>query len=162
MEAIGGMLLLVIFLGIYLIPAIIAGTRSHLNTVGITALNILLGWTFLGWVGALIWALTDQTAKRPSINNNINNKTRTCPHCAERINKKAKTCRYCHSSITPIYVDDKKINLQIHKIITLSDDGKTFDDIAKTLNDDGDLYLKDNTEWDSQKIQHVVDSFGTD
>jgi hypothetical protein len=48
---------LVAFVGlfIYFLPALIAGKKR--NATAILWLNILLGWTFLGWVGALIWAL---------------------------------------------------------------------------------------------------------
>ena len=42
---------------IYLSPLVIAGMRKHRNLVAIGALNVLAGWTFVGWVVALIWAL---------------------------------------------------------------------------------------------------------
>lgn len=41
---------------IYFLPAIVAIKRQHCNTLAILVLNIFLGWTFLGWVGALVWA----------------------------------------------------------------------------------------------------------
>lgn len=49
---------LIIFLGIlfYIVPAFIALVRGHRQVVPIILLNLLLGWTLLGWVGALIWA----------------------------------------------------------------------------------------------------------
>lgn len=43
----------------YFIPAIVAGRRSHPNALAILALNVLLGWSFFGWAGALVWALTE-------------------------------------------------------------------------------------------------------
>lgn len=42
----------------YCIPSLVAWNRSHHNTSAIVALNMFLGWTVLGWVGALVWALT--------------------------------------------------------------------------------------------------------
>lgn len=45
---------------VYCIPAITAWYRSHHNTAAITALNLLLGWTVIGWIGAFIWALMRQ------------------------------------------------------------------------------------------------------
>lgn len=42
----------------YFAPSIVASFRKHHNATAIFFLNLLLGWTFLGWVGALIWALT--------------------------------------------------------------------------------------------------------
>lgn len=43
---------------IYLAPACIAVLRSHKNTMAICTLNLLLGWTVLGWIGALVWSMT--------------------------------------------------------------------------------------------------------
>jgi phosphotransferase system glucose/maltose/N-acetylglucosamine-specific IIC component len=41
----------------YLFPALVAWTRRHRQRHAITVLNLLLGWTFVGWVEALVWAL---------------------------------------------------------------------------------------------------------
>ena len=43
---------------VYLAPALIASTRGHHQTMAIFVLNLFLGWTLLGWVGALVWAAT--------------------------------------------------------------------------------------------------------
>ena len=43
---------------IYFLPGIIALQRHHHNAVAILVFDLLLGWTFLGWVLALVWALT--------------------------------------------------------------------------------------------------------
>ena len=48
--------LFVLFLPIYLVPMIVAGGRRHRNLLAVSMLNIFLGWTFLGWVVALVWA----------------------------------------------------------------------------------------------------------
>lgn len=50
-----------ILLALYLLPTIIAMSRRHLNAGAILALNLLLGWTLLGWVLALVWSLTNST-----------------------------------------------------------------------------------------------------
>ena len=49
------------FVGItlYVLPWAIAKGREHKNTAAICALNLLLGWTFIGWVVALVWALSN-------------------------------------------------------------------------------------------------------
>lgn len=49
---------LIIIGGAYLFPTTVAGWRHHRNGLAIAALNILLGWTLLGWVASLVWALT--------------------------------------------------------------------------------------------------------
>jgi len=43
---------------LYLLPALIAMVRGHPNAVAIVALDLLLGWSLLGWVVALVWSLT--------------------------------------------------------------------------------------------------------
>lgn len=47
---------------VYFVPTVIALLRGHRQAVAIGALNMLLGWTFLGWVGSLIWSLTSPSA----------------------------------------------------------------------------------------------------
>jgi hypothetical protein len=41
----------------YLTPSIVAIIKKHPQKIPILALNILLGWTLVGWAGALVWAL---------------------------------------------------------------------------------------------------------
>jgi len=50
-----------IFIGIiafslYFIPTFVAMGKKYFS--GIFLLNLFLGWTFLGWVGSLIWAVS--------------------------------------------------------------------------------------------------------
>lgn len=52
-----GLLLVLIF---YFIPAIIASERGTKHGVMIFAINLLFGWTVLGWIAALIWAVTEK------------------------------------------------------------------------------------------------------
>jgi hypothetical protein len=49
--------LLLIGLMIYFFPSYMAFKRNHKNFVAILALNLLTGWSFVGWVIALVWAL---------------------------------------------------------------------------------------------------------
>ncbi|HJT69287.1 MAG TPA: superinfection immunity protein [Terriglobales bacterium] len=42
---------------LYFLPTIIAFARSKRDAVSILVLNLLLGWTAIGWVIALVWAL---------------------------------------------------------------------------------------------------------
>ncbi len=57
MEGIGLILFLLAGFG-YIIPGVVASSRNKRNAGAIWTLNILLGWTLLGWVGALVWAMT--------------------------------------------------------------------------------------------------------
>jgi len=47
----------ILILSIYFIPAIYAYGNKRKNAGAITVLNLLLGWTLLGWVIALVWAV---------------------------------------------------------------------------------------------------------
>jgi hypothetical protein len=47
-------------IAVYFLPAIIAGGRNTRNQGGIVALNVLLGWTLVGWLLAAIWAITEK------------------------------------------------------------------------------------------------------
>lgn len=60
---------LLVGLALYLAPALVAGLRHHHNHNAILALNLLLGWTVIGWIIALIWALTavDPARQRPKV-----------------------------------------------------------------------------------------------
>jgi hypothetical protein len=49
--------LLIILACAYFVPSLIALARRN-NFPAVFALNLLLGWTFVGWVVALVWSLT--------------------------------------------------------------------------------------------------------
>jgi len=51
-------LLTIIILLMYFIPTMVASNGKHKNTKAIFVLNLFLGWTFLGWIFALVWACT--------------------------------------------------------------------------------------------------------
>ena len=44
---------------LYFLPAILAFVRSKRDAGAILVLNLLLGWTAIGWVIALVWALKE-------------------------------------------------------------------------------------------------------
>jgi len=48
---------------LYFIPAFVG--RNKRDSLGITLLNIFLGWSVLGWIGALIWAITSKRKDAP-------------------------------------------------------------------------------------------------
>jgi H+/Cl- antiporter ClcA len=50
-------LALVVGLGMYFAPAVIAFARRHRERWAISALNLVFGWTVIGWIGAFVWAL---------------------------------------------------------------------------------------------------------
>lgn len=54
---------ILIIVAAYFLPAIVASVRSHHNSTAITVLNLLLGWTVLGWVAALVWSATAKVTR---------------------------------------------------------------------------------------------------
>ena len=44
---------------LHFLPAIIAGIRHARNFGWILVINLLLSWTVVGWIIALIWAICD-------------------------------------------------------------------------------------------------------
>ncbi len=58
MEIVVGLIAVVAVLALYFLPAIIANRRNHHNENAIAVLNLLLGWTFIGWVVALVWSVS--------------------------------------------------------------------------------------------------------
>lgn len=48
---------LIFVVAMYFLPTILAVSRHHRQAAAISALNVLLGWTMIGWVVALVWAL---------------------------------------------------------------------------------------------------------
>ena len=44
---------------LYFIPGIVAKKRGKKNADAILLLNFLLGWTFIGWIATMIWAVTE-------------------------------------------------------------------------------------------------------
>jgi len=52
-----GLILMLFVLPVYFVPTIIAAIRKTKNLVSIIILNLLAGWTFLGWVAAIVWAI---------------------------------------------------------------------------------------------------------
>jgi len=52
---------------LYLVPWVVACRRRVYAQAGIIVLNLLLGWTVLGWVGALIWAVRAETESQAKL-----------------------------------------------------------------------------------------------
>ena len=113
------MTVLPLFLIAYFVPFFIALGRKHRFSVAIGLLNVFLGWTVLGWLAAMIWAVNkdvrdprDEPASsgpmyfmnEPHLNEHPQHGesppveyrgTRQCPFCAESIRAEAVVCRFC-------------------------------------------------------------------
>ena len=49
--------LVVLIFAFYFLPSLIAFLRQHKNRIAIFLLNLLLGWSGLGWVVSLVWSV---------------------------------------------------------------------------------------------------------
>lgn len=63
MEFIG----IILILAIYFLPSIIG--FNHRNVNSIFVLNLLLGWTLLGWIVAIIWAVSNDKKETIIVDN---------------------------------------------------------------------------------------------
>ena len=50
-----------LMIAVYFAPTVLALSRGHLSSGSIIAMNVLLGWTLLGWLIALFWSLNGST-----------------------------------------------------------------------------------------------------
>jgi 4-amino-4-deoxy-L-arabinose transferase-like glycosyltransferase len=89
---------------LYLLPTLEALLRGHPNLPAIALVNVLLGWSLIGWVVAEVWAL-----KRPEPAAVIAaapaaaatpRETKACPYCAEDILAVAVKCKHCGSELS--------------------------------------------------------------
>ena len=53
------LLALIVSTLLYFLPTIVAVKRHRHNVLAIMALNVFLGWSVIGWVVALVWALSN-------------------------------------------------------------------------------------------------------
>ena len=67
---IGGVIVLLLLLVGYFLPFIIALARKHVDSTAIFVLNLFLGWTFFGWVVALVWSVKKFEVKTKNSANN--------------------------------------------------------------------------------------------
>lgn len=54
---------LFVVLALYLLPLVIALVRRHRHRGLICAVNLLLGWTIVGWLVSLIWSILPKRRK---------------------------------------------------------------------------------------------------
>jgi hypothetical protein len=66
MSTISAYCFLVVLGALYFLPALIARKRNLLNTTSVFIVNLFLGWTLIGWVGALAWALAGTAQATPA------------------------------------------------------------------------------------------------
>jgi len=76
--------LIVLVAAVYFLPSIIARVKGVRPSIYV--INLLFGWTVLGWLIALSRALSEAYERQ-------------CPGCAAWVDRKAATCRYCSNPL---------------------------------------------------------------
>ncbi|QLF84911.1 hypothetical protein SEA_EPSOCAMISIO_38 [Gordonia phage Epsocamisio] len=51
---------------VYLLPTVIAAVKRSKNLLGVVVINVLLGWTIIGWVVAMVIACWNQRPVVPA------------------------------------------------------------------------------------------------
>ena len=57
-------IILLLIVLIYMLPTFIAFGREHPRRQDIAVVNILLGWTLIGWIGVFLWASLTRVPER--------------------------------------------------------------------------------------------------
>jgi hypothetical protein len=55
-NTLGSIIAMLLIMVWYFTPTIIAVARKHPQIAAITVINVLAGWTFVGWIVALVWS----------------------------------------------------------------------------------------------------------
>lgn len=95
---------------LYFFPTIVAFREKHPRATPILALDLLLGWTAIGWVVSLIWALSPpqnaasaaRSSSTPQAKWEPEPTMRKCPFCAEGVRAEAIKCKHCGSELESI------------------------------------------------------------
>jgi len=56
---------LLVSMALYFLPSIVAKAREHPQFVFILVVNLLFGWSGVGWIGCLVWSLVTPSRPRP-------------------------------------------------------------------------------------------------
>lgn len=78
--------IIVLFLVLYFLPSILGYKKSNANAICV--LNFFLGWTLIGWVVALVWAVSKD--KKEII---INNTSSVSNNVSDEIIKLGELCK---------------------------------------------------------------------
>lgn len=99
-DASAGLFLIAVCAFFYFLPSIIGAIRKKQNAGAIFALNLFLGWTLIGWVIALVWALAHDAVPTQVIVNQVAPAAILCPSCGKYSAPGSAFCQTCGSSLT--------------------------------------------------------------
>ncbi|MEX0959985.1 MAG: superinfection immunity protein [Burkholderiales bacterium] len=107
-----------LFLVAYFMPVLVAVVRRHRFAASIGAVNFVLGWTGLGWLGAMIWAVNRDIGEPQPVRSEAQRgespvrepswseialafedaepaPTKNCSHCDQPVKADALICHHC-------------------------------------------------------------------
>lgn len=168
--------LLPVVLIAYFTPLVIAVLRKHRFITAIGLINFLLGWTVVGWLAAIVWAVNKDVREAPedpepvadplfSLNepswNELAAETKSagqdaakkCPFCAEEIKTEALVCRYCGRDVAP-----SSANSQQSAPESASSIEQTLEELKSLLQDRDDISTQELAEGKFQAATNYVDS----
>jgi len=80
------------------LPTILAASRHHHNVLGVFLVNFFLGWTVIGWVIALVWALSQpRVFVVPAAY--VPTAALLCPKCGVPFAPGAQFCSHCGAGV---------------------------------------------------------------
>jgi len=82
---------------LYFLPSIIG--RDKRDAAGIFLLNLLLGWTVIGWIIALIWAVSAERAPAYYLHVPAASGARYCCQCGTIACPNAHFCTACGRTV---------------------------------------------------------------
>jgi hypothetical protein len=97
LEGLGLLIILGVFV-FYMLPTVICNVRKTEHQDAIALINLLLGWTVLGWIAALIWAIVEKP--RTWL---VKENRQTCQACKSLIHEQATICPHCRTAVEPPY-----------------------------------------------------------
>jgi len=112
MDVLGALMFIVVVLGLYATPWIVAALRKAPHVGVVAVINVFLGWTVIGWFVALAMAFRprpsklaadDETAGAPGAEPLPASAlmVRECPHCEQQMPREARACTHCQRDSEP-------------------------------------------------------------
>jgi len=88
---------------LYFLPTIIAVARKKANVLGILLVNFLLGWSVIGWIVALVWAVsTERVDQVPPVQmvSIPQPAHRFCSRCGQPDQGGSRFCPHCGAALS--------------------------------------------------------------